>query len=175
MLHPVPGGGDDFVEWARGFPLQESFGFCGIRDQGWRVAGTARNFFVWNFFTGDLFDGGDDLLDGVSAAGADVDGKTIFAGGEMVESFDVRGGKIVDVDVVADAGAVGRGIGGAEDVLLWALARCGAEGERDQMCFGIVEFADFSAFVGTGGVEITQGGEAKSVGAVVGFEGLLEE
>ena len=110
-----------------------------------------------------------------NAAGADVDGKTIFAGGEMVESFDVRGGKIVDVDVVADAGAVGRGIVGAEDVQLWALARCGAEGERDQMCFGIVEFADFSAFVGTGGVEITQGGEAEAVGAVVGFEGLLEE
>ena len=41
--------------------------------------------------------------------------------------------------------------------------------------FRIVEFADLAAFVGTGGVEVAQGGEAESVGTVVGFEGLARK
>jgi len=48
----------------------------------------------------------DDLLDGKTGAGAEVEG----TGDVLFEGQDVGAREIGDVDVVADAGAVGRGI-----------------------------------------------------------------
>ena len=55
------------------------------------------------------------------------------AAGEVVERLDVGVGEIVDVDVVADARAVGRGVVVAEHLHRRALAERGLHHQRDEV------------------------------------------
>ena len=115
FLFPRPGGGDDFFEGGvLGFPAKSAvkFFFAGHQDGG--IAGAARRDFARNFAAGDFFGGVEDFEDGEAAAVADVEG---FAGDgfDRFERADVGVGDVEDVDVIADAGAIGRGIVRAED------------------------------------------------------------
>jgi len=71
--------------------------------------------------------------------------------------------------VVAQAGAVGRRVIGAEDLEVGALAHRDLNRQRDEVRLGIVVLADGAVLGGAGGVEIAEGGEAQ---AVRGREGL---
>ena len=97
-------------------------------------------------FTGDclarhLFEQCDHFADAVAAADADVV-RQAGSRPDLLQREDVRGGQVIDVDVVADAGAVGRRVVGAEDLDVRALAERGLEDERDQVRFGVVVLAD---------------------------------
>jgi hypothetical protein len=80
-------------------------------------------------------------------------------------------GDVEDVDVVADAGAVGRRVIGTEDFEMRNDAEGGVENFGDEMSFDAMGFA---AFCGSaGGVEIAKSGVMKAgIGAIVGKEFL---
>ena len=104
---PFPGGGDDVFQF-RIFrlPAQLLDGLVRCGHQPGRVAGAARFFHRRNFFAAHLFAHLDDLADGVAVAVAQVV-KALLA---RREGEDVRLREVNGVDVIADAGAVGRGI-----------------------------------------------------------------
>ena len=105
LLVPRPGGGNDVFELGKfRFPTEFADGFFGGGDQVRRVAGAARFFDRRNFFAGDFLAHLDDLPHGIAVAVAEVV-KTGFAG---LQRQHVRLREVDDVDVIADAGAVGR-------------------------------------------------------------------
>jgi hypothetical protein len=61
---------------------------------------------------------------------------------EAAKGQNVRGGQVVHVDVVADAGAVGRRVVGPEDGQLRVFALGGLERPRDQVGRVAVGLAD---------------------------------
>src|SRR5262249_25160750 len=75
----------------------------------------------------------------------------------------MRLGQVIDVYVIADAGAVRRRVVGAEDFDGRALAHRGLNHQRDQVRLGVVVLADGTVRAGAGGVEVAQGGVAQVV------------
>ncbi len=70
-------------------------------------------------------------------------------------------GKVGDVDVVADAGAVWGVVVIAIDGDDWAAAGGGVEHERDQVRFRVVSLADLGIGVGASGVEVAPSGDRR--------------
>ena len=89
---------------------------------------------------GDFFNGGHNLLNRMTAAGAKVQrGKTADA--LALQEFDcqsVRFGEIGDVDVISNAGTVERRIVVAEHLKMWPQSGSGVQRQRHQMGLGIV-------------------------------------
>src|SRR5581483_5732533 len=169
LLVPVPGGGDDVFELGiLGFPAEFADGFFGGGDKFGRVAGTAGFFNGGDFFAGDFFAGLDNLTHGIAIAVAEVV-KSLFAGRE---GQDMGLGQINDVDIIPDAGAVGRGIIGAVNLALGGLAERDFEDVRDEVGFDAMMFAEFLA--GAGGVEIAEGDKLEAVDLVIPVQHLLE-
>ena len=81
---------------------------------------------------GDFFNGGHNLLNRMTAAGAKVQrGKTAAA--LALQEFDcqrVRFGEIGDVDVISNAGAVEGGIVVAEHLKMWPQSGSGLQRQR---------------------------------------------
>src|SRR5699024_2691362 len=91
-----------------GLPAQQRLDAGDVGDQRRWVSGTTLAHFGYDVTAGHLADGVDDLLDRGSGPGADVEhGLRGPAGLHVVESGDVGLGEVLDVDVVADAGAIG--------------------------------------------------------------------
>lgn len=167
FLFPGPGRSDDFLEGrVLGFPAEGAVKFFFAGDQDGGIAGAARRKFAGDLMTGDFFGGVDNFEDGETAAIADVES---FAGDgfDGFEGADVGIGDIEDVDVIANAGAVGGGVIGTEDFELRDEAESGVENFGDEMGFDAMGFAALCG--GAGGVEIAESGVVKTgVGAVVG-------
>jgi len=156
-----------------GFPAKHALKLVLAGDEDGGIAGATRRKFPWNFAAGDAFGGVEHLEDGEAAAIADIES---FAGNvfDGFESADVRIGNVEDVNVIADAGAIGRRVIGAEDFELGNDSQGGIENERDEMCFDAMGFATFGR--GAGGVEIAEGGVVEAgVGAIVGEDFLEAE
>src|SRR5690606_2358450 len=126
-------------------------------------AGAARCHFVGNGFAGNLFDGADDLEHGGRRAGAEIVEETGAGFGKFVEDGDVGAAEIVDMHVVAEAGAVRRGIIVAEYLQGGAFAEGGVDGERDEVGFRIVSLADGGVLGGAGGIKVAEGGKTQTV------------
>jgi len=138
--------------------------FTGDEDGG--IAGAAGREFASDFVAGDFFGSVEDFEDGKAAAVADVEG---FAGDffDRFEGAEVGIGDVQDVDVIADAGAVGGGIVRAEDFDLRNNAEGGVENFGDEVGFDAMGLAAFGR--GASGVEIAESGVVEAgVGAVVG-------
>ena len=97
--------------------------------------------------------GPDDLLDGEAAAVAEVLDHLV-AGGEGVEGEDVGVGEVGDVNVVADAGAVGGVVVFAEDGNTLATSQSNIQDEGDDVGLGLVRFAAIGE--GAGYVEVAE-------------------
>ncbi len=67
------------------------------------------------------------------------------------------------VDVVAQAGAVGRGVVGAEYGERVAAVQGGVDHERDQVRLGVMVLAEAAGRVRAGGIEVAQAGGAQPV------------
>src|SRR5579859_3810852 len=93
----------------------------------------------------------------------------------MFEGFHMGVSQIIYMNVVADAGSVGSGIVGSENMQFRGETGGGAQGQRDEMSFGIVQLTDFTALVCARSVEITQAGVTELVGAVVTLERVLKK
>src|SRR5262249_7743463 len=107
---PVPRRFDNAAQIrVSGLPAQLALGLLGGRYQRRRVARAARGFLRVDLLAGHVFDRADYFADAVPAANA----KVVASGRARLQSFqrqEVGVGQVVHVDVVADAGAVGRGI-----------------------------------------------------------------
>src|SRR5262249_16684899 len=73
-----------------------------------------------------------------------------------LEGGNVGVGQVADVDVVTDTGAVWRSIVATEDLDRWSPSHGGKQNERDQMCFGLVQFAQLPVWIGSRRIEITK-------------------
>jgi len=140
-----------------------NFVFAG--DQHGGIAGAAGGEFARNFAAGDFFGGVEDFEDGKTAAIADVKS---FAGDgfDRLEGAEVGIGDVQDVNVIADAGAVGGGIVRAENFEMRNVAKGSVENARDEMSFDAMGLAAFGGR--SGSIEIAEGGVLEAgVGAVV--------
>src|SRR5208282_2260681 len=121
----------------------------------------------------------------MSSACSQIDGQRVTALFEMLQCPHVGIGKIVHMNVVADAGAIRSRIVGSIDLQLGdlqfgdlqlnSIPGGGGESERNQVRFGIVKLANLAAFIGSGSVEIAQPHRAESIGAVVSLERIFEK
>ncbi len=167
---PVPGGFEDgFDGGVLDAPVEFGLGFAGVGVEGGRVAGAAGFFDGGDFLAGDFFGGVDDFADGGGGAGAEVVEEGLAGLFEFFEYGDVGAAEVVDVDVVAEAGAVGGRVIGAEDFDVFAFAEGDVEDEGNEVGFGGMVFADLAVGGGSGGVEIAEGGGAEAVGGGEGF------
>ena len=164
---------DDIEVGVLRLPAQHAFGAFAVGDEARGVAGAARAFLHFDVLAGDAARGVDDLLHREAVAVAQVEGVAAAAGGECVQRQEVGLAQVHDVDVVADAGAVGGGVVAAEDGDVGAAPGCGLQHQGDEVGFGVVAFAQFAFGVGAGGVEVAQAYGLESEGAVVAGQGLF--
>src|SRR5438445_9347107 len=82
--------------------------------------------------------------------------------------------KIVHVDVIADASAVGGLVVIAEDLQSGPLALNRLEDERDQVSLRVMVLADFRALVCSRRIEVSEAHKAQSISEAVGFQRILE-
>ena len=92
---------------------------------------------------------------------------------QRVQRQDVRLRQVADVDVVADAGAIGGGVVIAEDLDAFALAQGHLQRQRDEMRLGMMILAALGR--GASGVEVAQRGIAQAVHAVEPVEQALQD
>src|SRR5262249_39721000 len=95
-------------------PAQLLFDLAGVGEQRRRIAGTPRARVDAKRAIDDLAHGVDNLFDAVALADAEVV-DALVAWSERLHHAHVRFDQIFDVDVVADAGTVGRCVVFAED------------------------------------------------------------
>src|SRR6185312_1568474 len=176
-----PSRGDDlFQVGVAGLPAEGAH-FGGAGHQTIHIAGAARLHDGGDGVADDAPGGGDDLAHRKAGAVAQIEGAVAEFGnaggfglaGEGIESNDVGGGEVADVNVVADAGAVRGGVVVAEDGDRGPLAGGGFEHQRDQVAFGLVALAAASG--GAGGIEVAQGKVMQAAAGVPGQQALEEE
>ena len=137
LLVPNPGGADDVVELcvAR-LPAKLLGGLFGAGNKDRGIAGATGMEFSRDGVTGDAASGFDDFADAESLAVAEVVDEAGLLGGigiEGPESEDMSFSKVRDVDVVADAGAVGCGVVVAVDAYGLTAAEGDVQDERDEV------------------------------------------
>ena len=110
LLMPDPCGADDLVE-LRVFrlPTELADGFLRTGDQDCRITGASGMDFGRNWMAGDAAGRLDDLADAETPAVPKVEDEPIMRL-ECIEGEKVRVGKVGDVDVVANTGAVRCGV-----------------------------------------------------------------
>jgi hypothetical protein len=138
-----------------GFPTECVLKFFLACDENSGIARAARGDFPRNLAASDAFRFFDDFENGEATAVANIE---CFAR-DTVEGFERAKMGIRDVehvDVVADAGAVWRGVIGAENFHVGNGARCGVENAGDEVGFDAMVLATFGG--GAGSVEVTKDG-----------------
>ena len=111
-----------------------------IGDELGGIAGAARAEQLGNGVACDFSAGVDDLSHAVAAAGAEIEVQP-FTRREFFERELMGLGQVVDVNIVADAGAVRSWIVVAEYRDLLPLAKGDLQHNRNQVRFGRVIFA----------------------------------
>ena len=154
---PAPGRTDDVIEaFVARFPSEFISNPAGIGDKYRRVAGTSSFCPGRNRMAGDLPRGLDDLADRITAAVAQIIGRIASAIEQGLQRQQVRPGEVGDMDIVAQAGTVRRGVILAEYPDRFPLARGHLEHQGNQVGFGPVAFSDVAVGVGARGVEVAQ-------------------
>src|ERR1035438_4785244 len=149
----VPGPGGDYnVFELRIIGLPTQFMYRPVRGghQSGRVAGPARLLDRRNRLADYLLAGADDFPHRIAVAVAEVV-ETAPARGEAEE---MRLRQVEDVDVIADAGAIGRGIIRAVNFAVRLLSEGHLEHVRDEMRLHAVMLPEGCA--GAGGVEVAE-------------------
>ena len=162
---PGPGGGDDGVDVrVLHLPPELGHGLGRVRIQRGRIAGATRGERVRHLETADLLHRADHFEDGGGLARAEVV-EALRAGRlKLREDRDVCAAQVVDVDVVAQAGAVRRRVVVAKDLQGWAASGGRIDRQRDKVRLGIMVLADRAIGRGPRGVEVAKGGKAQAVG-----------
>src|SRR5947208_15675043 len=82
--------------------------------------------------------------------------------------------KVVHVDVVTNAGSVGSGVVIAENFHGGAPTLHSFENQRNEMRLGFVQFADRTALIRSGSVEVAKADVFQAISATIGLEGQFE-
>src|SRR3974390_2193018 len=117
-------------------PSQQTLRLLGAGDEHGRVPGAARHFSNGNRMTGDLAGDVDDFADGESAAATEVANQGCIRF-QTLQRQQMRRREVVDVNEVAHAGSVFRGVVRAEDGNELALAERDLQDERNKVAFGV--------------------------------------
>lgn len=157
VLLPVPGVAAHLVEGARSRPAENSASFVGVGPELGQVAVAARAELVLHGNAVAALEGFDYLHHAVRSASAEVEDLRSLGLGGVFNGLDVTHGQIDHMDVVAAAGAVGRGIVVAEDSEMVAtahghLSHIGHEVVRNALRI----FAHAAGSVRTYGVEVAE-------------------
>lgn len=108
---PAPEVLAGLLEGALGLPAELGVGARGVGRQVEHVSGAAGGHLVGEVAADGGGEGTDHLVDGAALAGSQVPGAdTGVVGAQVVEGLQVAVGKIQDVDVVTDGGAVMGGV-----------------------------------------------------------------
>src|SRR5262245_39786870 len=147
---PLPGRADN-GEYVRVLerPSESGLDLRRVGDKGRGIARAARHYAPGHGLTDHRLARLDHLHNGVTRSGAEV----VDLRGALVGRADgppVGVGEVAGVDVVADAGAVGRRVVGAEDVDVGPLAQRYLEHKRDQVGLGAVVLAVRAVGLGAG-------------------------
>src|SRR5690606_29753854 len=105
---PFPSGGDDRLDVGElDLPAELALGLGRIGIERGRIAGAAWALENFYRFAEDFFDGANHFAVRRRFAGAEIVEELRAGRGEFVEHGDVRAAEIVDMNVIAEAGAVG--------------------------------------------------------------------
>ncbi|MPL60931.1 hypothetical protein SDC9_06496 [bioreactor metagenome] len=116
----------------------------------------------------------DHLAHREALAGAEAEHLGGVAGLEPFQPEHMRVDQVRDVDIIADAGAVGGGIVRAEDGQRRAPPVDRVEHQRDQVRLGAVEFADLGLRVAARHVEIAEDHRAQPVAVAEVAQDVLD-
>src|SRR5246127_3532062 len=120
---PLPGATHDGLELRKlRLPVQVTLDAVRRRYQHCRIAGAPRHLARGNRMTGYASSGFDDFANAKAVTGAEIVDELV-ALAQRVEYEDVRAGEIAHVNVIADAGAVRRGIVRAKDGYVLAFSQ----------------------------------------------------
>ena len=86
----------------------------------------------------------------------------------------MRIAQIVDVEIVADAGAVGGVVIGSKHGNVWQASSSSPQYQRNQMSFRVVAFAQIAVWISPGGIEIAQTDRFQAISDVVVLQHLLD-
>lgn len=160
VLLPAPVIRADFPKPPARLPVKQCFGVGGIGVALGNVAGTAFGNAIRDRFAAGRAERLDHIQHAVANAGAQVAGDQVVLI-QRAECGQVALGQIHHVDIVAHAGAIAGGVVVAVDAQFFQLAHCHLGNERHQVVGDAVRvLTDLAAFVGAGGIEVAQDGDA---------------
>src|SRR5438876_1965117 len=169
FLLPTPGRCDDVLEFrVFWYPTELFQRFVGASDQSRRIAMPARFLDCSDRPARDFLAHLNHFADGITRAVSQV----VETLSSVRQGEDVRLGEVNDVNVVANASAIRRGVIGAEDVALRRLAEDGLEHVGNQMRLDSVVFAE--ALARTRRVEVTERDELQTVNSLIPLQHLFE-
>ena len=121
VLLPIPAVGTHLLDAVLSHPAQLILGLGGVGIALGDIAGTAGIDHIGELLAAGLLKGMDDIQHAVAVAGAQVADEQAAVGLQLLDGADMAAGQVHDMDVVADAGAVGSGVVIAEDVTFSSL------------------------------------------------------
>jgi hypothetical protein len=116
FLHPHPRTRDDVGEIVPGAPSQHSLSLRRIGHQNRRIARPTRSHRSPNRPSSGFFRRLDDFENGMSAARPQIGGQRVAPSFKVLQGSHVRIGKIIHMNVVADAGPIRGRVVGAVDL-----------------------------------------------------------
>src|SRR5262245_39229084 len=169
---PMPRGREYLVEFVPRLPLQNVARALIVGEHLDRITGAPRSVLRREIDAADALCSLDHFDRRRAATGADVQRCRRAAALEIAERAQVRGGEIVDVDVVADRRTVRRRVVGAVDREHRNLAECRHHRHRYEVQGPRVVLPDATVGRSTRGVEVAERHETHAVTAVVPLEHL---
>ena len=112
---PIPGTADDAVDgWILGLPPEIAANFLGAGDKDGRVAAASGTFLRWDWVAGDFAGGFDHFPNAKTFTVAQVVDELLMRL-KCVEHEEMGHREVVDMDVIANASAIGGGVVRSED------------------------------------------------------------
>ena len=145
-----------------------------IGNQFRRITGATLTGYFRNLMTSDFSASINQLPNTRARTGAEIQFET-FSGLQKLKRLQVRRGKIVNMDIVANARAIWRWIVVAEHGDVLALSQCNLQDKRNKMRFWIMIFANVAIGRCTRRIEVSQRGVSQSVGVGVISESSFDD
>ena len=154
LLHPLPGRTDHVVHGgARGVPVHEFTCASRVRDQCRWIASTARAKGDGKLLSSDPVHRVNDLANGETVPRPQVDGTKWCV--QSLDRGDVGVSKIGNMNIVPNRRAIGSRVVRAKDGEGFTLSEEHLEGDRNDVCFGMVILTPLVR--STGNVEVSKG------------------
>ncbi len=177
FLHPRPRARYDLVEIALGFPSRHPLRFLRIGHQNRRIARPPWSNFSPNPPPSRAFRRTDDIEHGMShpVPRFSASAPSPFLPPPPVRYCNVRISQIVQMDVIANAGASPSQIVPALNLQFRPVLNRSRQRQRNQVSLGKVDLARLSVFIGSGGVGIAQADRTQTVSAPVSLQRILKK